>query len=576
MNFARDLIGDFHFIRPWWLLGCLVIPVIYLLRKHAKRSKSGWDAVVAPELLSVLIPERAQQQLRRWFDILVACALLVACFAMAGPTWKQIPLPVEQQRDDLVLVLDCSTSMYAEDIVPSRLVHAKQKITDILRNRDEGRTALVVYAGDAHVVTPLTHDVETVQHLLTSIEPRIMPIPGSNPDHALALSWELLEQGANGHGRILVLTDSVDDDLEFDVPKQTKVEVHFLGVGTETGAPIPEPDLEGIQRYMQDSNDRLIIPKLHEDLVRARIRPVDGIYHSLNIDNSDIQRFYSGVWSSGNQLERLEDRSYDTWHDAGYLFVIPLVVLALFSIRRGVLVALLLVIATDSHANWFEDLWKNDDQRAYDELKEDNPEAAETLFKDPEWQAVSKYRSGDYNEAAEMFISDDSIRSQYNLGNSLALSGQIADAIETYDKVLEQDPDHEDARFNRDLLDQLMQQMLQQVGEGESEEGEPQAGEGNEGEPQDESGTNPDDQQEESDQPTEGEGEETESDEPPTIPDDALSNEELEANDTLERMLRRVPDQPGSLLRNKFLSETRRRFDSGELDINRLRQQQRW
>ena len=154
---------------------------------------------------------------------------------------------------------------------------------------------------------------------------------------------------------------------------------------------------------------------------------------------------------------------------------------------------------------------KNDDQRAYAELQEDNPEAAETLFKDPEWQAVSKYRSGNYDGAAEMFISDDSIRSQYNLGNSLALSGQIAEAIETYDQVLEQDPDHEDARFNRDLLDQLMQQMLQQAGEGESNESEPQAGEGNEGEPQDESATNPDGQQEENDQSPESDGEETDS-----------------------------------------------------------------
>lgn len=576
MNFLRDLVGNFHFIRPWWLLGCLVVPLIYFLRKRAKRSKSGWDGVVAPELLSVLIPERAQQQLRRWFDILVASALLIACFAMAGPTWKQIPLPVEQQRDDLVLVLDCSTSMYAQDIAPSRLVHAKQKITDILRNRNEGRTALVVYAGDAHIVTPLTHDVETVQHLLASIEPRIMPIPGSNPDHALELSWELLEQGANGTGRILVITDSVDRDLEFDSPRQSVVELHFLGIGTETGAPIPEPDIEGTQRFMQDSNERLIIPKLHEDLVRARIRPVHGIYHSLNIDNSDIQHFYSGAWSSGNTLERLEDRSYDTWHDAGYLFVIPLVVLALFSIRRGVLVALFLVVAVDTHANWFEDLWKNDDQRAYDELQDDNPEAAETLFNDPEWQAVSKYRSGNYDGAAEMFINEDSIRSQYNLGNSLALSGHIAEAIETYDKVLEQVPDHEDARFNRDLLDQFMQQMASQPGEGEPNESQPQPGEGNDGLPQDDSPTNPEGQPEESDELPNGEGEETESDEPPTMPDDALSNEELEANDTLERMLRRVPDEPGSLLRNKFMSETRRRFDSGEIDIDRLRQRQRW
>lgn len=576
MNVVSDIFVNFHFIRPWWLLGCPLILVLYLLRKRAKRSKSGWDAVVAPELLNVLIPERAQQQLRRWFDLLVASALLVACFAMAGPAWTQIPLPVEQQRDDLVLVLDCSTSMYAEDIEPSRLVHAKQKITDILRNRGEGRTALVVYAGDAHIVTPLTHDVETIQHLLVSVEPRIMPIPGSNPDHALSLSWNLLEQAANKHGRILVMTDSVDASLEFNEPKQSKVEIHFLGIGTEQGAPIPEPDLEGIQRFMRDRNDRLIIPQLHEDLLKARIRPVQGIYHKLQIDNSDITRFYSGAWSSGSQLDRLEDRSYDAWHDAGYLFVIPLVILALFSIRRGILVALFVVVAVDTHANWFEDLWKNDDQRAYNELQQSNPEGAELLFKDPEWQAVSKYRNEKYEDAADMFHNDDSIRSKYNLGNSLALSGRIEDAIETYDGVLEQDPEHEDARYNRDLLDQLLQQMAQQAAEGATNESQPQPSEGDNNSPPENSGIGDDVPLEDRNAPPANSNDEPDGQESPAIPDSALSDEEVEANDTLERMLRRVPDEPGNLLRNKFQAETRQRYNSGELDYDQIRQRNRW
>lgn len=577
MTVVQEIATNFHFIRPWWLLGCVLILILYILKSRTKRSQSGWDAVVAPELLNVLIPERAQQSLRRWFDILFASALVVSCFAMAGPAWTQIPLPVEQQRDDLVIVLDCSTSMYAEDIVPSRLAHAKQKITDILRNRVEGRTALVVYAGDAHIVTPLTHDIETIQHLLVSVEPRIMPIAGSNPDHALSLSWNLLEQAAFGHGRILVITDSIDAPLEFKKTNQGKLEIHFLGIGTETGAPIPEPDLEGIQRFMRDSNDRLIIPQFHEDLLKARIRPVLGIYHKLNIDNSDIQPFYSGAWSSGNQLDRLEDRSYDSWHDAGYLFVIPLVVLALFSIRRGILVALFLFVAVDSQANWFEDLWKNDDQRAYDKLQNENVEIAEELFRDLEWQAVSKYRNGKYDSAAGLFLSDESIRSQYNLGNSLALSGRIQEAIDTYDQVLAQDPEHEDARFNRDLLEQLLDQMAQQQIDGDTNEGESQQpSEGNEGMPPEDPGMNEETPQENDNAQTEGSDEQAQAEESPAIPDNALSNEELEANDTLERMLRRVPDEPGNLLRNKFQAETRRRFNSGELNYEQLRQRNRW
>ena len=150
-----DWLQDFHLVRPLWCLA--ILPCAWLLYRFAlyQRSTSGWASAIDEELLSVqLAPGTATK--RHGTTILLGIVMALAIIALAGPAWQRLPQAVEQKRDALVIVVDMSLSMYAQDIAPSRLVRARQKIVDILRLRDEGFTALVAYAGDAHAVSPLS------------------------------------------------------------------------------------------------------------------------------------------------------------------------------------------------------------------------------------------------------------------------------------------------------------------------------------------------------------------------------------------------------------------------------------
>ena len=119
------------------------------------------------ELLPYLLQEKAVNQ-SRWPLTTGAIAALLVIIALAGPTWQRVPSPVFRNESALVIALDLSRSMDAEDIKPSRLIRARYKIADILKQRKDGQTALLVYAGDAFTVTPLTDDTETIDESVIS------------------------------------------------------------------------------------------------------------------------------------------------------------------------------------------------------------------------------------------------------------------------------------------------------------------------------------------------------------------------------------------------------------------------
>ena len=160
--------------------------------------------------------------------------------------WEKLPQPVQKREDALVIVLDLSLSMFAPDHEPSRLDLAKRKLRDILSLREEGQTALVVYAGDAHTVTPLTDDVVTIAALVPSLSPNIMPLFGSNPMLAIDAAIKLLDDVEANRGKILLMTDGISgfdqESLITAQIKSTDYELLVMGIGTEEGAPIRTND----------------------------------------------------------------------------------------------------------------------------------------------------------------------------------------------------------------------------------------------------------------------------------------------------------------------------------------------
>lgn len=236
--------NEFHFLRPdwFWLLPPLALLLFWLWR-HQLRSRS-WQAVCDSQLLPYLLLGRSQRR-RNWPLHLILLSLLLTVIALAGPTWERLPQPLFRQHSALVILFDLSASMNVADLKPSRLIRAQLKIDDILSQRREGQTALVVFAGDAFTVTPLTDDSRTIAALLDSLEPGLMPTFGSRPELAIKQGRRLLQQAGLAKGDLLLITD--DDQPETAMAEATQLHqdgyrLSVLGVGTKAGAPIPLAD----------------------------------------------------------------------------------------------------------------------------------------------------------------------------------------------------------------------------------------------------------------------------------------------------------------------------------------------
>ena len=174
MSLITAIFSNLHFIRPMvlWLLP-IVLFIIWQLQRSNSRD-DGWSKICDPHLLDAIKINKGAKG-SKWLFLLWPISI-IAILAIAGPAFRKLPTPVIKNQSALIIVLDVSRSMLADDIKPNRLERAKFKINDILDKRKDGQTALIVYAGDAFVVTPLTDDTETIALMLKAISPDIMPV----------------------------------------------------------------------------------------------------------------------------------------------------------------------------------------------------------------------------------------------------------------------------------------------------------------------------------------------------------------------------------------------------------------
>lgn len=455
------LIANFHFLRP--LMFLLLLPVLGLLyqlkQKHS--SLSAWQKVCDPALLAYLKVGESKSSSQRPFWLILICSLLLVT-ALAGPVWKKMPQPMYQEHSALIVLLDLSRSMDASDVKPSRLVRAKQKLTDLLHARKEGQTALVVFAGSAFVVTPLTEDNETILSQLQGLSTDIMPAQGGDIDTALNKATALFSQAGVLHGQALLLTDS--DAFSDTVVQQFTSAGHRLsviGIGTTEGAPIAKA--EG--GFLNDKRGNIIIPQLDIPRLKTLARLGHGKYHDLTLNNTDIQSILSGTQPNLLNQDKAakSDQTSDQWFEEGPWLLLLLLVLVLPGFRRGLLVvALCLAIQTPpAEASTWANLWQTPDQQGESLMHQQQYKEAEKTFTNPAWKAAAAYKNKDYENALKNFnhIKKPSPDDLYNQGNALAQLGQLDEAIAAYNKVLAQDPKHQDALANKALLEKLKQEQ---------------------------------------------------------------------------------------------------------------------
>lgn len=576
------MIDDLHLLRPYWLMA--LVPLILTAVWYARRRPGllRWADVVDEHLAPYVLIGGASAS-RRFAAVLLGLAGTLAIVALAGPAWKKLPQPVFANEASLVILLDLSNSMNTQDIKPSRLERARFKVADILDRRNEGQTALIVYAANAYVVSPLTDDVATIAAQLSALTPALMPSQGSRADLALDKARQLLEQAGRRRGEVLLVSDGVDADRARPAVAslvESGFRVSVLGVGTVDGGPVP-----GNGGFIKNRDGSIVIAALNRDDMRSLALAGGGLYRDLSADDRDIEQL-SGILEalpSGDVSERELDA--DQWREEGPWLLLLLMPLAALVFRRGILAVFALMFClpmVPAEAAGLGDLWLRPDQSGARELAAGNAERAAELFEDPAWLGAARYRAGDYDGALQALQQLDTADAAYNGGNALARLGRYEEAIAAYEAAIERDPEHNDAQFNRDLLLEQMQnqeQQSEQDGEGEeqqSDNNDSQQGESSEGEQsqqaqQDQGESSPDSadesqsgqeaDQSEAEQEAErlaqerSEAEESaDEDEQQSALPMAQADETLdEAEQAVEQWLRRIPDDPGGLLRRKFL-----------------------
>ena len=454
-------LAEFHFIRPYWLLALLpYVGILFFLLK-SKLSRGNWASVCDEDLLPYLLQEKAVTQ-SRWPLTTGALATLLIITAIAGPTWNRLPSPVFRNDSALVIALNMSPTMNAEDIKPSRLIRARYKIADILALRKDGQTALLVYSGDAFTVTPLTDDSETIASQLEALTTNIMPSEGSNTELAINKAVELFKQTGLQKGQIFLITDQVDDEGLSAAKHLDGYTLSVLGAGTNDGAPIALT--EG--GFMKNQQGTIVIPKLDSKLLSKLAEIGKGRYQTITANDSDIKNLLAGL-DQPMQQDGKENKNIllEQWDDKGPWLLAIALPLAALSFRKGLLcwiLLLLLPLPKNSYAFEWQDLWQTKNQQAQQAFQNNQYEKAADLFDNADWKAAAEYKAGQYDKALENLKDAKTELSAYNHGNALAQSGQLKEALQAYDQALALNPQNADAKFNRDLVEKEIKKQEEQ------------------------------------------------------------------------------------------------------------------
>jgi Ca-activated chloride channel homolog len=456
-----DAWQQFHFLRPWWLLALLALPLLLALTSRRSVAREELARLVDAELLPHLLLGRERG--RRLSSFVVVASWILASLAMAGPTWSRVAQPLYAKRAAQVVALSLSQHMLARDVAPSRLDRARYKVRDLLAANKDGLNGLIAYAGEAFVVAPLTTDAGSLRDLLDALAPDTMPADGDNAAQAIERGVALIHDAKAAGGSLVLVTDDADASAEAAARKAAAegVRVSVLGVGTTQGGPVPLAD----ESFVRDAQGDVVMARRHDGALRALADAGGGRYVTMSDDHGDIDAL-SGELRTEGAATLASDQLGDEWQDRGPWLLLPLLPLVAMTFRRGWLVLLALTLLPGmpgtARASSWSDLWQRPDQQAATALKQGRPKEAQQLAHDPLWRGAAAYRAGDYAAATTALRNAAGTDAQYNLGNALAKQGDYQGALDAYDRALKANPANADALANRKAVEDWLHKQQQQ------------------------------------------------------------------------------------------------------------------
>lgn len=325
-----NVLAQFHFIRPAWLLLIPLAIWLHLRLRGRYNAAAQWRLAIAPHLLDHLVVGSGERFQLRPYQLMTA-ALIIAALALSGPTWRREVTPFTEDRAPLVIALKLTPTMLATDQPPTRLERAKHKIRDLMERRKGARTALIAYAGSAHVVLPLTDDANLIEIYLESLVPAIMPQQGDDAAAAFDLAGKVLAD-QRGAGSVLFITDGIDRTQapRFVQPEEDgRAQLIFLVAGRVATSPIAETGSDGQNFGLVEGK----APPADIAGVKTVADAAAGTVVRMTADSADIDAVGRQVRT--HLVNTIDDDERLQWHDFGYVLVWPLAFLILLWARRG-------------------------------------------------------------------------------------------------------------------------------------------------------------------------------------------------------------------------------------------------
>lgn len=318
----------------WWLLTIPVFIIGYIL--YTRRKRRQLAEFGDPELVSELMPDASKARPVVKFSLLmVALALLI--MAAARPQYGQKEKTVKRQGIEVMIALDISNSMMAEDVAPNRLDRAKQMLSKMIDRMVDDKVGLVVFAGEAYTQLPITCDYVSAKMFLNTITPALIPTQGTAIGAALETSIRSFGSQESDAGRAIVLiTDGENhEDDAIAAAKHARelgIQVFVVGIGKPEGSPIP---IAGTNNYIKDRSGQVVVSRLNEDMCQQIAQAGNGIYVRCDNTNTAMRALQQELDRIATaELETKVYADYNEQYQSFVLIALLLLVIDFFILER--------------------------------------------------------------------------------------------------------------------------------------------------------------------------------------------------------------------------------------------------
>lgn len=430
--------SDVIFLRPYAFL--LLLPVAILLYLSASQ-KTKTQSYIAPHLLVFLTKHKpAKTRISMPWIIFIFCCLMVA--ALAGPAVPQ-RTPLVKSNAYSIVLLGMDKTMYADDLKPSRLSVTKEKLNAFLSRNSNVNTALIAFAGTAHIISPFTDDHSTLMHFIDALNPSVMPEAGSNIVDAVKLAAGMLSPlKSDTPVKIVIITDQLtvlQSEKIVSYMKPLGWTADIVYVGTTTGSVVPLPEGGLLKTY----SGQLIVAKTPINTLTDTAAKLGGKSYNLN-ELSQI--------SLNNHSENSVNKSAEIiiYRELSYYLLLPIILMAC-CFRRGYILGCLFIFSVPSYT-YAQNL-------ALDLYKQGKYQQAADNFQDNTWKGNALYRAGNFTKAIQYYEKVNTPVAHYNRGNALAHSGKIKEAIIAYNQAIQLNPQFQEAKDNKNILEEWLKKQ---------------------------------------------------------------------------------------------------------------------